>query len=743
MADRIKGLTIQIGGDTTSLSKALSGTNKEIKNTQNQLKDVERLLKLDPGNTVLLQQKQKLLGQAVEETKNKLTALKDANDKVSGSAKNYEAWKKAYDPIQSEIDDTKKKLNELKNQQKEMENAGQVDTEGYKQLTQAVEETSQTLSNLKEQAKEVSKEFGNPISPEQYDALQREIFETEQQLGNLEKAAAQSNATLSKVSAVADKVADATGKMADKTKALSGVAGGLLGAAVGSAVKAGLSADDLNTLSKQSGFSTEQLQMWQYGADRVDVAVEDIVKSAQKLKKNMVSTSSDVSDAWKRLGISVTDSRGKLKNSTDVFNEAVMALSKVKNETERDTLAMTLFGKSADSLAGIIDDGGEAFQKFGQEAKDAGLILDQDALNKANEFNDAIDKLKAQSAGTFAEIGTEIAGMLIPFMDDLGESISAVLEFLRNLDEGQLKTLGTALLVIAGISPIFGLISKISSCISGVATSINGVITVLPKIQTAFSTTFEFIAANPIVLLVAAITALVVLIATKGDEIQALLQKLDDWLQNIFVKDWREVFGPFLGNILNGFFANVKNIWDSVKQILDGIIDFIRGVFTGDWERAWKGVQEIFGGIFDGLVALAKGPINAVISLINGMIDSVNSVIESINSISFKNPFTGKNVGFNIKQIENIPYLANGGTLWSGSAIVGEAGPELLTVNSGRAVVTPLTGDKAGNASGSGYGSYVDNRQYHFTVSSLSEFVKIQERMEFERQSLRMGYAKP
>lgn len=609
MADRIKGITIEIGGDTTGLSKALGGVNKEIKSTQSQLKDVERLLKLDPTNTNLLQQRQRLLAQSVEETRGKLTALKEAEQQ-----------------IQQQMADGK-------------------------------------------------------ASQEQYEGLQREIFATEQALKNLEDAASHSNATLSKVSAVADKLADAAGNISNKTKALSGAAGGILGAALGSAVSAGLAADDLNTLSKQSGFSTEQLQIWSYGADRVDVSVNDIVKSAQKLKKNMVSTSSDVSAAWQKLGISVTDSNGNLRDSTVVFDETVRALSKIENETERDTLSMTLFGKSADSLAGIIDDGGEAFRGFGQEAKDAGLILDQDALNKANEFNDAIDKIKAQGAGTFAEIGTEIAGMLLPFLDDLAAAVSTALEWIRGLDDGQLKMLGTILLVIAGISPIFGIISSVASGVSSVSNAINGVMTILPTLQSGFSSVFGFIASNPIVLLIAAIVGLVALIATKGDEIQAILQKVDAFLQGVFATDWTTIFGPVLGNILNTFFADLKNIWDSVLQVFNGVIDFIRGVFTGDWERAWNGVKEIFSGIFSALYAVAVTPLNAIIGFINTIIDGINWVISGLNQIP----------SVNFSTVGKIPFMANGGTLLQGSAIVGEAGPELLTVAGGKAVVQPLS----------------------------------------------------
>jgi phage-related minor tail protein len=99
MANRIKGITVEIGGDTTKLSKALEGVNKTIKNTQTKLKDVEKLLKLDPTNTELLSQKQKLLGDAVKDTKSKLDTLKQASEQAARTAGNYDAWKAKYDPI--------------------------------------------------------------------------------------------------------------------------------------------------------------------------------------------------------------------------------------------------------------------------------------------------------------------------------------------------------------------------------------------------------------------------------------------------------------------------------------------------------------------------------------------------------------------------------------------------------------------------------------------------------------------
>lgn len=189
-------------------------------------------------------------------------------------------------------------------------------------------------------------------------------------------------------------------------------------------LKSALAADDLNTLAKQSGFSTADIQKWQYASDLIDVSIDDIVKSAAKMKKNMISTSSTTVDAWNQLGIKVKDSNGHLRNSTTVFYETLTALSKVQNETERDTLAMTLFGKSADSLAGIVDDGGAALQELAGKAEKAGVILSQDTLDSANALNDKVDTLKATVKGFAGKVGSELAGRASKALDVVGSHFS-------------------------------------------------------------------------------------------------------------------------------------------------------------------------------------------------------------------------------------------------------------------------------------------------------------------------------
>ena len=182
----IKGITIEIGGDVTGLDKALDSVDKSIKTTQGELKEVEKLLKLDPENTELLRQKQQLLAKEISDVSERLKTLKTASEQAAKSAQNYDAFKAKFDPIQNEIDDTKKKLTEMRTAMKQMEDAGQIDTEQYQKLKSEAQEASKRLTVLNKEAKDVREEFGNPISPEQYNRLRREITKTELDLKGLE-----------------------------------------------------------------------------------------------------------------------------------------------------------------------------------------------------------------------------------------------------------------------------------------------------------------------------------------------------------------------------------------------------------------------------------------------------------------------------------------------------------------------------------------------------------------------------
>ena len=629
---KVRGITIELGADTSGISSALKGVNSEIKSTSTQLKDVERLLKLDPTNTELLAQKQRLLADKVGETKTKLVTLKKAQ-----------------------------------------------------------EEVGKTLKETGEGQKE-------------YDALTREISACETELKAAEKEARNFNVTAAKISATADSMAKGLSTAATKTRALSMAAGGLIVAAGGAAVKAAQSADELNTLAKQSGFTTAELQKMQYAAERVDVPMETIVASARKMEKQLGSSEQKFTD----LGVATRNADGTFRSVNDIFFDTVDALSKVDDETQRDILSQDIFGKSANELAGIIDDGAASLKAYGEEAENMDLIIPQDQLDKANELNDAIDKVKSESAGAFAQIGTEIAEELLPYIPDIVKGIEDVLKFIKQLDPNVVKTVAAVVAAIAVISPLL-------SAMSGVCTGISAV-----------SSAISFLLANPIVLLIAAIIALTALIAVKGDEIQATFQKIDDFVQNVFSKDWTQTMGA-LGEPINMFMATLRNQWNSMKSIFNGIIDFVRGVFTGDWDRAWKGVKEIFAGYFGMFVNLAKVPLNGVILLINGVIGAINKFADWINGFDIDIPegvpfVGGTHFSPNVPTIGKIPYLAKGGILSQGSAIVGEAGAELLTMVNGRAVVQPLTTNNNSYA-GNTNNFYIQSNDPYAVAEQVSEIL--------------------
>ena len=489
---------------------------------------------------------------------------------------------------------------------------------------------------------------------------------------------------MTKVSQTFGKISDASGKVAQATKGISTAAGGALAGIAGLAYKSVQAADDLNTLAKQTGISTAELQKMQYASDLIDVSVDSITGAMTKMKKNMASTSKDTQAAFQRIGVSVQDSNGQLRDATTVFYEVLEGLSHVANETERDTLAMQLFGRSADELAGIVDDGGAALRELGLEAEQLGLIMDQQTLDSLNNVNDAVDKLKAKANGELAQAGAKAMEALMPVFEKVLDAMSKALDYIGSLDEDQIKMLATLLAVTAAISPVAkgisnvtGLISKLTGAGGAVpkAIEICGKLTgtVLPKVVSALKV-------FPGLGLTAAIIALVALIATKGDEIQKFINKACDFIKGLLDKlfNWLNDHGL---TTLAAFVKSIKDFIGDVQKVLSGIIDFIRGVFTGDWQRAWKGIVDIFSGIFGGIKDLVKAPINGVIGAINKVIGGFNK----LRSVAGKS------------QVSTIPLLARGGIVSSGSAIVGDAGPELLTMMGGRAVVQPLTSSTTNN----------------------------------------------
>lgn len=630
MADRIKGLTIEIDGNTTKLSKALEGVNKDIKTTQTQLKDVEKLLKLDPGNIDLLRQKEELLNKAVEDTSEKLGKLKEAQ--------------------------------------------AQMDAAGVDKSTS------------------------------EYQALQREIVATENSLKDLQKEAKTSNAELAKIGETAKKVGEGAANVASATKGLSTAAGGALVALGGIAVKAGQDADELLTMSKQTGLSTDALQKFSYAADLIDVDLNSITGAVTKMKKGLDSNAK----AFEAIGVQVKDANGEYRDTEDIFNDTIAALSGIENETERDIAAMNIFGKSADELAGLIDDGGAAMRALGEEAQNSGAIISEDDLKKAGEFNDSLDKIKAQLSGSFGQAAVKVLEALTPVLETVAGIITSISEKLSTLSPETIQIIAVVAGIIAAISPIAGIIS-------GIATAISVITPIIAAVNAV-------IAANPVVLIIMAIIAAIGLlvvavkaiiehwdqIKAKAQEIwgavvekftaikdavvekfNAVKEKVSEVFNNIkdaaaekfnAVKEGigtalntaKEVAREKLGNMKKAFEENGGGIkgamaatWEGVKGYYSAGFNFIDkltgGKLTEIKDKIFGKFKEIINAAKDWGKDLIQNLINGITGMIDKVKDAVGNIAQTIKDfLGFSEPDEGPLSNFHTFMPDMIDLMTKG-----------------------------------------------------------------------------------
>lgn len=373
--------------------------------------------------------------------------------------------------------------------------------------------------------------------------------------------------TGTKVKSVGEKI----GSVGQALTPVSAAAGAMVGGLAALGYKSVTAADDLNTLSKQTGISTEELQKWAYASNLVDVSVETMTGAVRKMKNNMTKDSGAVGAAWTQLGISTTDASGQMRSAEEVFYETLTALSQVGNETERDQLAMAIFGKSADELAGVIDDGGVSLQSYGTEAQNLGLILSEDVLNNLNSVNDTIDQTKAQLDGSFAQLGADVADMLAPAVKKSAEMIKDFSDALKKADPNVVKAAVGVVAVVAAIAPLLIVICKV---ITSVGTIIGVVGKLIPIIAGINPVTALIVAG------IAAVIAIGVELYKNWDYIKA---KAAEFAANVSAK-WNLLKTTIVNNA-KGAMNDAKAAFDRLKTSISTIVDNIKTKVSTTWEN--------------------------------------------------------------------------------------------------------------------------------------------------------------
>lgn len=391
MAGNIKGITIEFKGDTTQLGKALSNVNKDIKATDSALREVDKALKLDPTNVELLAQKEALLAKQVEQTKDKLDLQKQAAEAAADALAEGAVSQEEYAKLAAQVSTTASKLDELES----------------------------SASEAGESAKSSGDSFVD--------------------WGAVVSSAC--DAALAAVQAIAEAIQEATMALVNMTTETADYA------------------DNILTLASTSGVAADTLQALTYGEDILDVSVGTVTGSITKLIKSMSSASDGVlawqeqqnilydamvageitmdeyyealengGTAFDQLGIAIFDGAGNMRDAESVFWDIIDALGEIDNETERDAVAMSVLGRSARELNPLIEAGSQAFRDIYEEAEAAGAIMDDDMLNRYDDFNDTLARLEQGTNAAKRALGS----ILLPILEQMGTSGVALINDFTN-----------------------------------------------------------------------------------------------------------------------------------------------------------------------------------------------------------------------------------------------------------------------------------------------------------------------
>ena len=500
------------------------------------------------------------------------------------------------------LTDIKKKSKDVNSALKDVNNAlkfnpGNTELLAQKQtlLKEKIQATKDKLEAFK-QAQQTLDAQGVDKTSKEYMEVRRNIIQCESQIKTF-------NAELKKTDAAASHVGQLGKKFQDTGEKISGagrtfapvskVAGVVSGALGATAYKAARAADDINTLSKVSGIGTKELQLYAASADLVDVSVEDMAKAQTKLKKNMFNAAKGTGDAaiaFEKLGVKVVGNDGHLRNQNDVFQETIKKLGSMKNETERDALAMQIFGKSATQLNPMIEDMGRTYQLVTETMKKNKIkFVDQETLDQANAFNDQVDTMKFIAITAFQQIGSKIAAALLPAITKIQEGFSKVMGYISNMD-------GRVLAVITGIAGAIAAVAPVLLVVGGLTSTfgkaLSSVAQIAPGFSGALGKAFGFLKANPIILVVAALAALALMISKTGMSAEQISDKVAGFVSSAV-------------NVINGIVAKLPGI---INSLINGLITMLPALV--------QGAVTLFMGLVQALPKVIPTLIQGVVALI-------------------------------------------------------------------------------------------------------------------------------
>ena len=694
-AGRIKGITIEIGGDTSKLQSALKNVDSDIRKTQTSLKDVNKLLKLDPKNTELLTQKQGLLGKAIEETKNRLTTLKEAAANVTPE----DIGQEKYDALQREIIDTE---NELKNLEGQAASAASV---LGSQMQVAGEKITEVGQNVTAVGKELTTKLTLPLvavgaaGVKSFAEVDKTMQLTNKTMGSTAEEAemlnsamkdAASNSTFGMKDAAdatlnfaragldaeeaASALAPAMNLAAGEGGDLNTVSEGLVATINGfhgSFSEAGDYADvfaaacnnsalDVNSLSgamataapvfSTAGYSVNDAALYMGIMANAGIGAEEAANGLKTGLARLVDPSKEGAEALEKLGVSVVNSDGSMKDSVTVQKELHDAFSGL-SESEQIAAASAIFGKNQmDKWLALINTSPEDVGELSGALSDCSGTTDEMAQAMMSGFGGSIEKLKSSIDVLVTSIGEALA----PTIQKVADFIQGLVDKFNSLTPAQQQTIAQIGLFLAALGPIIAIVGGIISVIGTVVGAIGTVITAVSAVSAVLTAGGGAAAAlgaavaalgGPVTVITGIIVGLIAVgalvianwdkikafAATAWNAIKTTITTVVNGIKATLTAVW-DAIKTTITNVINAIKAKITAVWNAIKATVTTVMNAIRTTITSVWNTAKSTVTNVVNGIKSTVSSGFNAAKTTVSNVMNGIKSTVTSVWNAVKS---------------------------------------------------------------------------------------------------------------